>query len=65
MAAGRGTNENTNLLLRQYFPKGSGLSRFTQAELDRAVRRHHGRPRQALGFKTPASQIRTVLEMTG
>jgi len=61
----RGTSENTNLLLRQYFPKGTDLSRFTQAELDRVARRLNGRPRQTRGFKTPAFIIRQAVAMTG
>jgi IS30 family transposase len=61
----RGTKENTNLLLRQYFPKATDLSRFTQAQLDRVARRLNERPRQTLGFRTPASMMRSTVAMTG
>lgn len=50
----RGINENTNGLLRQYLPKGSDLSRYSQAELDAIAWRLNTRPRKSLGFKCPA-----------
>jgi len=50
----RGINENTNGLLRQYLPKGSDLSQFSQAELDAIAWRLNTRPRKSLGFKCPA-----------
>jgi len=49
----RGTNENTNGLIRQYFPKRRNLTTVTQTELDHAMQRLNHRPRKRLGFKTP------------
>jgi IS30 family transposase len=57
----RGSNENTNGLLRQYFPKGTDLSRFSQAHLNKVALRLNQRPRNTLGFETPADRLRAVL----
>ena len=50
----RGSNENTNGLLRQYFPKGSGLAKYSQNELDDIAAELNARPRKTLEFRTPA-----------
>lgn len=50
----RGTNENTNGLLRQYFPKGTNLGRYTAAELAAVANVLNNRPRKILGWRTPA-----------
>lgn len=55
----RGTNENTNGLLRQYFPKGSNLGLVTQEQLDHAVTLLNTRPRKRLGYRTPADVFET------
>ena len=61
----RGSNENTNGLLRQYFPKGTDLSPYSQAQLDQVSRRLNQRPRKTLGFQTPASKLQQSVASTG
>ena len=58
----RGSNENTNGLLRQYFPRGTDLSHFSQAYLNKIALRLNQRPRKTLGFETPADRLRAVLQ---
>lgn len=60
----RGTNENTNLLLRQYFPRGTDLSAVSQAQLDQVELRLNQRPRKTLGFQTPASKLQASVAST-
>ena len=57
----RGSNENTNGLLRQYFPKGTDLSRFSQDELDAVADRLNTRPRKTLGYRMPSDTLAEAL----
>jgi IS30 family transposase len=61
----RGTNENTNGLLRQYFPDGTDLSTFSQAALNNVARQLNERPRKTLGFNTPAATLCEGVATTG
>lgn len=60
----RGTSENTNRLLRQYFPKGTDLSNYSQQELDAVALKLNQRPRKTLGFLTPADTLWANVALT-
>ena len=61
----RGSNENTNGLLRQYFPKGRDMSMLTQRELNIVARKLNTRPRETLGWKTPAEVLAKSVATAG
>lgn len=61
----RGTNENTNGLLRQYFPKGTNLAAHSEEELDAVAKQLNERPRQTLGWMTPSERLAQVIASTG
>jgi len=60
----RGTNENTNGLLPQYFPKKINLSGYSQADLDKVALQLNQRPRKTLGFETPAGKLQASVAST-
>lgn len=60
----RGSNENTNRLLRQYFPKGTDLSVQSQARLTYVAREFNERPRETLGFETPKERFQAYVAST-
>lgn len=60
----RGSNEDTNGLIRQYFPKGSDLARHSAADLSAVAVELNGRPRKTLGWETPAERLATLLQLS-
>ena len=60
----RGSNENTNRLLRQYLPKQSDLREYSQAELNKIALQLNQRPRKTLGFRCPADKLSELVALT-
>lgn len=60
----RGTNENTNYLVREYLPKGIDLRAFDQRELDKIARQLNNRPRKCLDFRTPKEAFQDILKQS-
>ena len=61
----RGSNENTNGLLRQYFPKGIDISDYSQAQLNAVARKLNERPRKTLNYETPTERFSQLVASTG
>ena len=61
----KGSNENTNRLLREYFPKGTDISMHSQAHLNKVARQLNERPRKTLNYRTPADKFNECVALTG
>jgi IS30 family transposase len=61
----RGSNENTNGLLRQYLPRATDLSNYSQSQLDNIALRLNTRPRMTLGYRTPAAKLAEIVASMG